>query len=80
LGAVYLEKVKVVPAEQKRAAHRIADKLRPITASLTKDVLKEMKGFILEVRSGRVKAIDGPRSHDELESEYVDGDETKSDS
>lgn len=73
IAAVYLEKVKVSSSAQKKAAHRIADKLRPLTAHLVKNVIKEMKGVLLEVRSDGVKAIDGPRSHEEMESEYCDG-------
>lgn len=77
MAAVYLEKVKVASPNQKKAAKRIAQNLRPLTVKMTKDVLKEFKGLVLEVRADGVKAIDGPRSREELESEYCDGIEPK---
>jgi NACHT domain len=69
MGCNYFAKIRVSSAEQKKAAERIADQIAPRIGDLKKQIFQELKGMLLEVRSGEVKAIDEEKSGDEVDDE-----------
>ncbi len=63
LGCYYVWKLRVASPEQKKIAEKICERLSTRVEHLHKQLLKELKSILLEIRSGEIKAID------EIESE-----------
>ncbi len=60
LGSFYVQQLHVTTPAQKKAAKRICDHLLPHVQHMIPSVTKELKGLLLEVQQGAVKAVDGP--------------------
>ena len=58
LGAIFVEKMRISTAQDAAAAKQICARTGPFVFSLRDEVLAEMKGMLLEVRKGEVKALD----------------------
>jgi hypothetical protein len=58
LGCYYVWKLRVASPVQKKIAEKICDRLSDRIGHLHKQLLKEMKSMLLEIRSGEIKAID----------------------
>jgi hypothetical protein len=64
LGSMYVQHMHVTSDEQKKLATKICTDLEPRMGFLRAKVLKELKGILLEVQKGKVKALDGPANGD----------------
>ena len=62
LGCFSIANLRISPADQKKDADAMWRRIRPRTAHLMDSVLDEMKGILLEMRSGELRAIDAPPS------------------
>jgi hypothetical protein len=58
LGCFFIEHLRVSSAEEKRLAKRISTNLAERVASLRPQLLNEVKTELLELRSGKVAAIE----------------------
>lgn len=58
LGSFYVQQLHVTSAAQKKIAKRICDHLHPQIEHLIPSVTKELKGMLLEVQQGQVRALD----------------------
>lgn len=60
LGAFFISHHRISPPAQKRAAEEIAHRISGKIEYLIKDMSKEMRGYLLEMRDGQVVAHDAP--------------------
>lgn len=64
LGCYYVWKLRIASPEQKKIAERLSERIAPRVEQLRKKLLSEVKGLLLEVRSGEVQAIDEEQTKD----------------
>lgn len=60
LGCFVRSHLRISSPEQKAVAERIYKKIEPKVSLLMDQVVKEMRGLLLEVQKGEVKALDAP--------------------
>jgi len=72
LGCYLITKLRFSTASQKHAARRICDRVEPKVGHMFDQVTKEMRGVLLEVREGEIRAIDAEAGSD-LPSESSSG-------
>lgn len=62
LGCFLIEQHRLVPAEDKRAARRMYQNIAPATVTLRRQLLKEVKSELLELRHGKIVSVSDVRS------------------
>lgn len=58
MSCFFISNLRISTNEQKKAAERICSRIEPKIIHLRDQVLKEFKGFLLEMRQGKVAALD----------------------
>ncbi len=58
IGCYYVSRLGIWPAETKKLALKICHKIDPKIAHISSALLKEIKGYLLEVQIGKIEAIE----------------------
>jgi hypothetical protein len=64
MGAFCVERLHVTSADEKKIASRITSRLGPMVQFMRADVMRELKGLLLEVRKGSVMVLDDGANED----------------